>query len=131
MNTHEQALNFGRPMAEIGSHFSPEELLLFSDLLAQVQSLYTGRLQAVKLVGSRARGTATDRSDYDFLVFLDRCDHETEVPKLEEVAYHLSLKHGLGSVSLSPLTLEQFNGLDAKYPGITDDFRGDAVNLWP
>ncbi len=131
MNTDEQGPNFGRPLAKISAHLRPEEWLLFSDLLDQVQSLYTGRLQAVKLVGSRARGTAMARSDYDFLLFLDHCDHETEVPKLEELAYQLTLKHGLGAVSLSPLTLEQFNGLDAKYPGITDDFRRDAVNLWP
>ena len=127
----EDVLHFGRPLAEAGARFSAGELRLFTDVLRQVQTRYTRRLRAVKLVGSRARRTAMDRSDYDFLVFLDRCDYEVEVPKLEELAYQLTLKHGLGAVSLSPMTCEQFDGLGAKYPGITDEFRRDAVNIWP
>ena len=131
MNSCEDVLDSGQPLAEVGARFSPEELVLFTDVLRQVQTLYTRRLRAVKLVGSRARGTAMDRSDYDLLVFLDACDYEVEVPKLEELAYELTLKHGLGAVSLSPMTREQFDGLNAKYPGITDEFRRDAVNIWP
>jgi predicted nucleotidyltransferase len=123
--------DFGRPLDEAAPVFSPAEEDLFANLVDRLKSRYGTRLQAVKLVGSRARGTAMERSDYDILVFLDACDYGEEVPKLEVVAYELSLQHGLGALSLSPMTTEQFCGLDAKYPGITEEFRRDALNLWP
>jgi predicted nucleotidyltransferase len=86
---------------------------------------------SLKLVGSRARGTATVTSDYDFLVFLESCDYDVEVPRLEAVGEELSSKHGLAPLSLSPMSLEQFHGLDAKYEGITGKFLRDAITLWP
>ena len=131
MTMKHDVLEFGRPFEQASAAFTPAELRLFADLLSQLNALYAGRLLAVKLVGSRARGTAMDRSDYDFLIFLDRCDPNIEVPQLEQVAYELTLKHGLGAVSLSPLSRKQFGGLDARRPGITDNFRREAVNLWP
>ncbi len=127
----QDVLDFGRSLNDMSGAFSAPELRLFSDLLSQVESLYGKRLQSVKLVGSRARGTAMDTSDFDFLVFLDSCDYAVEVPRLKETGYQLTLNHGLGSISLSPLTREQFVGLDAKYEGITENFRREAVHLWP
>ena len=124
-------LSFGRSLDEVRTSFSSQELDLFSDLLGEVQSLYGERLKSLKLVGSRARGTAMERSDYDFLVLLDTCDYSVEVPKLQSLSYKMILKHGLGCISLSPLSQEQFAGLDVKYQGITDNFRRDAVTLWP
>jgi hypothetical protein len=124
-------MSFGRSLDEARTLFSSRELNLFSDLLGEVQAVYGERLRSLKLVGSRARGTAMERSDYDFLVLLDTCDYGVEVPKLESLGYDMTLKHGLGGISLSPLSREQFIGLDAKYEGITDNFRRDAVTLWP
>jgi predicted nucleotidyltransferase len=124
-------LDFGRPLNEVRDSFSSQEMDLFSDLLEEVRSLYGERLKTVKLVGSRARGTAMERSDYDILVLLDTCDYDVEVPKMRDLSYKLNLKHGLGSLHMSPLNREQFLGLDAKYQGITDKFRRDAVTLWP
>jgi hypothetical protein len=124
-------LSFGQPLDEVRASFSSQELDLFSDLLGEVQSLYGERLRSVKLVGSRARGTAMERSDYDFLVFLDTCDYSMEIPKLRSLCYQMNLKHSLGCISLSPLSEEQFGGLDAKFQGITECFRRDAVTLWP
>jgi predicted nucleotidyltransferase len=124
-------LYFGRPLEEVKNLFSSKELELFSDLIEEVRSLYGDRLKSVKLVGSRARGNAMERSDYDILVLLDTCDYDVEVPKMRDLSYKLNLKHGLGGIHMSPLNREQFLGLDAKYQGITDKFRRDAVNLWP
>jgi len=53
-------LDFGRSLKDKRGAFSAPELQLFSDLLGQVELLYGKRLQSVKLVGSRARGTAMD-----------------------------------------------------------------------
>jgi predicted nucleotidyltransferase len=127
----QDTLNFGRPMNEVRTLFSPQEHILFFDLLTELHALYGDRLKSLKLVGSRARGTAMERSDYDFLVFLDECDYAIEVPKLQSLSLDLNLKHGLGCLSLSPLSAEQFTGLDAKYNGITDNFRRDAITLGP
>jgi predicted nucleotidyltransferase len=124
-------LNFGRPLDEVRTSFSSRELDLFSDLIEEVRFIYGERLKSVKLVGSRARGTAMERSDYDILVLLDTCDYDVEVPKMRDLSYKLNLKHGLGGIHLSPLNREQFLGLDAKYQGIIDKFHRDAVTLWP
>jgi len=131
LDMEQDILDFGRSLKDTSGAFSAPELRFFSDLLTQVESLYGKRLQSVKLVGSRARGSAMDTSDFDFLVFLDSCNYAIEVPRLKETGYQLSLNHGLGPISLSPLTREQFIGLDAKYEGITENFRRDAVHLWP
>jgi len=127
----QDTFDFGRTLDETRTSFNSSELELFLDVLREVKSLYGDTLLSLKLVGSRARGTAMDRSDYDFLVFLDSCDYAVDVPKLQKVSYDLNLKHGLGCVSLSPLSREQFVGLDAKFQGITANFRRDAITLWP
>ena len=127
----QRAPDFGRPFREVRPTFADAEVGLFSDLLDEMKSAYGARLLSVKLVGSRARGTATSTSDYDLLVFLDTCDHDVEVPRLRIVSDRLAAKHRLGPLSLSPMTSDQFHGLDAKYEGITRNFMRDAITLWP
>ena len=124
-------LAFGCSFEEARGAFSAAEIDLYTDLLGHLVTIYDCRLQSVKLVGSRARGTTLDGSDYDFLVFLDECNYDIEVPKLKELGVQVSQKHALGPLSLSPLSREQFLGLDAKYDGITGNSRRDAVTLWP
>jgi hypothetical protein len=131
MNMKHSATDFGRSLDETPGAFTTAQMNLFSDLLDQVRSIYGKRLLSVKLVGSRARETAKDTSDYDFLVFLDSCDYDIEVPRLEKLCNQLSAKHGLGPLSLSPMSPEQFHGLDAKFEGITGNFVRDAINFWP
>jgi predicted nucleotidyltransferase len=123
-------VNFGQNLAKTVERFTEPDLQLFRDLIRDLQALYQGRMIAVKLVGSRARGTAKPTSDYDFLVFLDKCDYAIEVPALEKVGDQLTANSGLGPLSISPMTWQQFLGLDAKFEGITANFRRDAVNLW-
>jgi len=131
MSMKQHAPDFGRSFKEACGAFTTAEISLFSDLREQVKSMYGKRLLSVKLVGSRARGTATDTSDYDFLIFLESCDYDIEVPRLEVVCDQLSAKHGLGPLSLSPMSPEQFHGLDSKFEGITGNFLRDAISLWP
>lgn len=121
---------FGRSFEEAREGFTDAEITFFSDLSDKVKSIYGRELLSLKLVGSRARGTATDTSDYDFLIFLESCDYDVEVPRLKEIGEELSTKHGLGPLSLSPMSVEQFQGLDAKYEGITSKFVRDAITLW-
>jgi hypothetical protein len=59
----QDVLYFGRSLKDTRGAFRAPELQLFSDLLGQVESLYGKRLQSLKLVGSRARGTAMDTSE--------------------------------------------------------------------
>jgi predicted nucleotidyltransferase len=125
------APDFGRSFEETRGAFTTAEINLFSDLCDHVNSMYGKQLLSVKLVGSRSRGTATDTSDYDFLIFLESCDYDIEVPRLKVVCDQLSAKHGLGPLSLSPMSPKQFHGLDAKFEGITTNFLRDAITLWP
>ncbi len=131
MPEHDDAMGFGHAFPEVRERFTEADLDLFGALVGELLELYSNRLQALKLVGSRARGTATADSDYDFLVFLDTCDYEIEVPRLADLAAVLEELHPIGPLSLSPMTQEQFVGLDLKFEGITNNFRRDAVNLWP
>ncbi len=122
---------FGLPLASAADRFDDGGRHLIADLVAEAAAIYGDRLQAVKLVGSRARGDARPDSDWDFLLFLDSCDYELEVPRLAELAAALERRHGCAELSISPMSREQFLGLDAKYEGITERFRRDAVALWP
>ncbi len=122
---------FGTPLADADAKLRDVDFALIADLVRELRLIYAGRLQAVKLVGSRARGDARPTSDYDFLVLLDTCDYAIELPRLEELSAALDGRHHLGALSLSPMSREQFIGLDSKYPGITDSFRRDALKLWP
>ena len=131
MNEEADVIDFGRPFEELRAKATQEQRQLYAQLNQELGRLYGPRLLSVKLVGSRARGTATESSDYDFLVFLDVCDYSVEVPALARLAEELEGRCGLGPLSISPMTREQFLGLDAKYDGITDNFRRDAVALWP
>ena len=124
-------LDFGLPLAADDQRFDEGGRRLLADLVAEAAAIYGVRLQAVKLVGSRARGEARPDSDWDFLVFLDACDYEVEVPKMAELAATLEARHACTPLSISPMSREQFLGLDAKYSGITDNFRRDAVHLCP
>ncbi len=123
--------DIGRALGEVDVAFSASEHEFFSLLVDALNSLFESRFQALKLIGSRARGTAREDSDYDFLVFLASCDFDIDVPKLASLAAELEVQVSLGPLSLSPLSAEQFSSLDTKYPGITDNFRRDAIALWP
>ncbi len=122
--------HFGLPVEQAAARFSDADRDLFDRLIAAADEHYGARMQTIKLVGSRARGEARPDSDYDFLIFLDQCDYDIEVPALHTMGDQLTEATGLGPLSISPMTREQFVGLDAKYEGICGNFRRDAVVLY-
>ncbi len=123
-------MNFGRSVAESSVSISENEQAAIDDLVKSIRNIYGERLISVMLMGSRSRGDHRKDSDWDFLVFLDECDYDIEVPKMKALAEKLPKKYDTTEYSISPLSEEQFLGLDKKYPGITDNFRRDAVVLW-
>ena len=126
----DDASQFGIPAKRVASRFTDADRELFEFLIEAALDHYGDRLQTIKLVGSRARGTAKPESDYDFLLFLDQCDYDVEVPALHKMGDRLTEQTGLGPLSISPMTREQFVGLDAKFDNICSNFRRDAVALW-
>jgi predicted nucleotidyltransferase len=62
---------------------------------------FTGRMREFVLFGSQARGDATEESDIDLLVVLDRVD-EGDRPRIYELAYDAGIE-GDELVSISPL----------------------------
>ncbi|MDD2715263.1 MAG: nucleotidyltransferase domain-containing protein [Candidatus Wallbacteria bacterium] len=123
--------DFGITVKEAGTlrniRFDRNEQAMLDDISQILKNIYQTRLLGIRLVGSRARGTHQPLSDWDFLVLLDQCDYSVEVPKLTDLCYEMTLKHGLGAFSFSPLSKEQFLGLDKKYPNICEEFRRDAI----
>ncbi len=66
---------------------------LLAQLKRGLRSLYQGRLAAVLLYGSQARGQATDDSDIDVLVVLrDAVDPGDEIARTSELVSRLSLQ---------------------------------------
>lgn len=130
MLSPDDVANFGISLEQVCERFSGADLYLFELLIAAVEQLYGQRLQSIKLVGSRARGTARPDSDFDVLIFLDQCDYDIEVPALHQMGDRLTEQTGLGPLSISPMSREQFVGLDKKFDDITANFRRDAVVLW-
>ena len=63
------------PMTTSARHLDEQELL--EALVARLRKALGGRLQAVRLYGSRARGGAGPDSDVDILVEVDHLDEET------------------------------------------------------
>lgn len=69
---------------------------LLSRLKRGLQEVYGGRLQAVYLYGSRARGDADSDSDVDILLVLDAPgDTPAERERTNQLAADLSLAYGL------------------------------------
>jgi predicted nucleotidyltransferase len=63
------------------------------DVARRLSELYGERLRGVVLYGSRARGDASDDSDFDFLVLLDGVDDfGADVRQISAIASELSLE---------------------------------------
>ena len=129
----DDVFDFGLPLGEAVDHrglaFPPDGIRLLAEAAERLRASYRERVRGIKLVGSRARGDARRDSDWDLLVFLDACDFDVDLPKVRAIAEALEGRYGLGSVSISPLDREKFLGIEAKYPGIHERFRRDAVCL--
>jgi len=82
---------------------------LTKEFVSEIGKLYKERLNKVILFGSYARGEQTEESDVDYLVVLN--DEEirsyTEISKMSDVTFELSLKYGI-SVSAVPASQPKF-----------------------
>lgn len=66
------------------------------ELERRLQELYSARLICCRIFGSRARDDASDDSDLDVLIVLDRVDHyAAEVDRTSEIIGELSLRYGV------------------------------------
>jgi predicted nucleotidyltransferase len=70
---------------------------LLASLRERLERVYGPRLAGLYLYGSYARGDATERSDVDVVVVLDRVDsYWAEIERTSAVRSDLSLEHGVG-----------------------------------
>lgn len=109
--------------------YSKPELDMVQEIITNLKSMYQDQLRGIKLVGSRARGDARADSDWDFLVFINYCDYDIELPRLEPLNTAIETKHHLGEISISPLSEDKIAGIEKKYSGIFENFHKDAVDL--
>lgn len=70
-----------------------------------------GRIKAIYLFGSQARGTAHAESDYDFLLVVEQKNKELK-GKLYDIAVDIFLKTG-ADISLKILRCEDFERLSS------------------
>jgi predicted nucleotidyltransferase len=118
----------GRPLDE--ASLDPPARALLVAVVSGARRVFGDRLESVALVGSRARGTARPDSDWDFLLFVADCSYDADGPLARALAGQLEVAHDIREVSLSPLSEDKLPGLDAKYPGMVDAFRRDALLVW-
>jgi predicted nucleotidyltransferase len=81
---------------------------IIAELNLRLVALYGERLRGVYLFGSYARNEATEESDADILIVLDRVEnYSREIDTTSELTSELSLEHGI-SLSRVFATEEQW-----------------------
>ena len=76
------------------AHLTPNEQTAIADYTAHIRSRFAGRILAVTLFGSKARGDDDAESDIDLLVLVDAQDH-TLRSELWRIASDVSLDYGV------------------------------------
>lgn len=123
-------LSFDSAVRERRLAFTTKQKELLDHVVTEVRKKFSGRLLSVKLVGSRARGDHREISDWDILVFLSDGDIAIDGPIVKKMDKEIEAKFGLGAVSISPLSKPLYLNVEKKYPGIHENFRKDAINLY-
>lgn len=88
-----------------------------------------GDLVQVALFGSRARGDARWRSDYDLMVVLRSASRESR-DAVHRLATRLELDHNV-DLSIKILDRERFEQLRRSSPGFWRNYARDEKVLWP
>jgi predicted nucleotidyltransferase len=86
-------------------------------------------LVQVALFGSRARGDARWRSDYDLMVVLRNASRESR-QAVHRLATRLELDHNV-DLSIKILDRERFGQLARSSPGFWLNYARDEKLLWP
>jgi predicted nucleotidyltransferase len=90
------------------SHLPPDERIAITNCIAQIRDRFPGRVLAVTLFGSKARGD-DDESDIDLLVLVDVEDNDLR-RELWRIASDVSLEY---NVVLSARVFAQSRWADA------------------
>ena len=86
-------------------------------------------LEQVALFGSRARGDARWRSDYDLMVVLSSASRESK-DAVHRLAATLELEYNV-DLSIKILDRERFEQLRRSSPGFWRNYARDEKVLWP
>ena len=92
------------------SHLPPDERAVITEYIAQIRDRFPGRVRAVTLFGSKARGDDDAESDIDLLVLVDVEDNDLR-HELWRIASDVSLEH---NVVLSARVFAQSRWADAQ-----------------
>lgn len=112
------------PLEERRRQIPPDILARLERTKASVAALLGPRLREVRLFGSYARSQATDASDVDVLLLVDRLDEGDRDRILEAVVLS-------GGILLSPLilTVAQLDSLRARELLIAQDLDREGITL--
>jgi len=100
---------------------------IYRVLLAQLKSHLGKELRQVILFGSRARGTASEESDYDCLIIVDHLSDEVK-DQMDEVCGNMLYDYDV-LISAIPVTQERFE--NSPYNPLFMRIRQEGLTIWP
>ncbi len=86
---------------------------ILKEFREEVENLYESRLKSIILYGSWARGDATEESDIDLLIVLERkVIPGKEIDKMIDIITEINLKHGV-LISIYPVSEEDYSTINS------------------
>jgi len=86
---------------------------ILKEFREELENLYESRLKSIILYGSWARGDATEDSDIDLLIVLERkVIPGKEIDKMIDIITEINLKHGV-LISIYPVSEEDYSTINS------------------
>lgn len=100
-------------------------------ILERFKFLLSKKLPVYKVVffGSRARGDATEYSDMDVLVVLDKIKNESEKDYVSECAWEVGFKYGIVIVPIV-YTREEWENSPERYSLLALAIKKEGIPIW-
>ncbi len=92
-----------------------DKTIILQDLKKHLQEKYANAINHVILFGSQAKGTATENSDYDILILLNRDYSHQDENTILDLCYDIDLKYNI-IIDAHLLSLAELSTLRGKQP---------------
>ena len=109
-------------------HLTPHERDVLAEFLSRLREQFSGSVAHVWLFGSKVRGDFDEESDVDLLI-VARDGTDTLREAVGEMAYHLSLEHGV-LLCEHVVSSYRFAQMRARQEPLYENIAREGVDLW-